>query len=86
LRDVYKRQVVEGLFGGEEARTYTVIGDVVNTAKRLEGATPAGEITISDAVYRRLDCKLTVKPRVAIALKGKAEMLTAWQLVPLIIS
>jgi adenylate cyclase len=76
--------VVEGLFGGTEARTYTVIGDVVNTAKRLEGATPAGEITISDAVYRKLGCKLTVKLREAIALKGKAEILTAWQILPLI--
>jgi adenylate cyclase len=32
---VHCGSVIEGLFGGEDVRTYTVIGDVVNTAKRL---------------------------------------------------
>lgn len=73
--------VIEGLFGSDDVRTYTVIGDVVNTAKRLESATPAGEITISDAVYRSVSGEFKVKPCEPITAKGKAEKLIAWRLV-----
>ncbi len=89
--------VIEGLFGGEDVRTYTVIGDVVNTAKRLEGATPAGAITISDAVYQALSQQLSPQsfPQLSspllpqlrvercepIQAKGKTEDLIAWRLL-----
>ncbi len=82
---VHCGSVIEGLFGSKDVRTYTVIGDVVNTAKRLEGATPAGEITISDAVYQSLSPQLfkqlTIEQREPIRAKGKAEGLIAWRLV-----
>lgn len=78
---VHSGNVIEGLFGSEDVRTYTVIGDVVNTAKRLEGATPAGEITISDTVYQSMSDCLTVKPCEPITAKGKKETLKAWRLV-----
>ncbi|GAB4293038.1 MAG: adenylate/guanylate cyclase domain-containing protein [Oscillatoriaceae cyanobacterium] len=73
--------VIEGLFGSEDVRTYTVIGDVVNTAKRLETATPAGEITISDAVYQLIHEQLQVEPRPPISAKGKTNPIKAWRLV-----
>ncbi len=72
--------VIEGLFGGKDVRTYSVIGDVVNTGKRLEGITPAGEITISDAMYQALNHKLNVEPCDPIFVKGKVEPLIAWRL------
>jgi len=78
---VHCGNVIEGLFGSQDVRTYTVIGDTVNTAKRLENATPAGEITISDAVYNALSQKPVVKARIPIVAKGKAEPLIAWQLM-----
>ncbi|MDC0835111.1 Adenylate cyclase [Geitlerinema sp. FC II] len=78
---VHYGTAIEGLFGGEDVRTYTVIGDVVNTAKRLEGATPAHEITLSDTVYRELDSAISVEPRPPIVAKGKTEPLQAWKLV-----
>jgi adenylate cyclase len=61
-------------------RTYTVIGDVVNTAKRLESATPAGEITLSDAVYQALHQRVAVQPAQSLRLKGKDEPLQVWRL------
>lgn len=78
---VHCGEVVEGLFGGEDVRTYTVIGDVVNTAKRLEGITLAGEITVSDIVYQRLNQQLEVKLCRTHQLKGKNNSLKNWVLV-----
>lgn len=78
---VHYGSAIEGLFGSEDVRTYTVIGDVVNTAKRLESATPAGEITLSDAVYQLMQGTITVAPRQAIAAKGKTEPIAAWRLL-----
>ncbi len=77
---VHYGTVVEGLFGGDDVRTYTVIGDVVNTAKRLEGATPAGEIAISNPVYDALSQQVPVKESRHLSLKGKAEPLISWLL------
>ena len=78
---VHCGSVIEGLFGGEDVRTYTVIGDVVNTAKRLESATPGGAITISDAVYQGMSQHLTVDPCEPIVAKGKTAALIAWRLI-----
>ncbi len=78
---VHCGSVIEGLFGGEDVRTYTVIGDVVNTGKRLESATPGGIITISDAVYQTVSQQLEVEPCEPIKAKGKTEPLKAWRLV-----
>jgi adenylate cyclase len=77
---VHCGSVIEGLFGGKDVRTYTVIGDVVNTAKRLESATPAGAITLSNAIYQVMHQQLTVEPCKPIAAKGKTETLIAWRL------
>lgn len=83
---VHSGNVIEGLFGSKDVRTYTAIGDVVNTAKRLEGTTPAGAITISEPVYQDLmhsDISFQVRdalPCDPVMVKGKQEAIAIWRI------
>ena len=77
---VHYGEVIEGLFGSKDVRTYTVIGDVVNTAKRLESGTLGGEITVSDVVYQKLGGQLPIKTAHTHYLKGKAHPFKCWTL------
>jgi class 3 adenylate cyclase len=83
---VHSGSVIEGLFGSQDVRTYTAIGDVVNTAKRLEGTTPAGAITISESVYNAIinsDIDLQLRdalPCEPVLVKGKQEAIAIWRI------
>jgi class 3 adenylate cyclase len=83
---VHSGSVIEGLFGSQDVRTYTAIGDVVNTAKRLEGTTPAGAITISEPIYTTIinspnaflvQDALPCEP---VLVKGKQEAIAIWRI------
>lgn len=63
--------VVEGLMGGAEVKHFDVIGDTVNTAKRIEGAASGGEILLSDA-FRAAAGLRTPSPVRSLSLKGKS--------------
>jgi class 3 adenylate cyclase len=84
---VHRGSVIEGLFGSRDVRTYTAIGDVVNTAKRLEGATPAGVITISESVYTEIvNSNVAFQVRDAlpcepVSVKGKQDAIAIWQIL-----
>jgi adenylate cyclase len=66
--------VVEGLMGGAEVKHFDVIGDTVNTAKRIEGAAAAGEILLSDA-FRAAAGMRDSSPARSLNVKGKASPL-----------
>ena len=62
--------LVEGLLGSMGVKFYDVIGDTVNTAKRIEGAAVAGEVLVSADVAAVLETgKLGLKRQIAV--KGK---------------
>ncbi|NNJ13267.1 adenylate/guanylate cyclase domain-containing protein [Chloroflexales bacterium ZM16-3] len=72
--------VVEGLMGSSAMQAYDVIGDTVNTAKRIEGGAAAQEVLISDATRQALSLAHTVGAAREIAAKGKAEPLRVFPL------
>ena len=58
-----------------------VSGDAVNVAKRLEAAAAPGEILIGAETQRLVRDAALVEPVEDLALKGKAEPISAWRLV-----
>ena len=69
-------QVVVGNIGSRKFRTYSAIGDPINTAYRIESCTTGGQILISDESYQKIGSKLVTKGQLTVQLKGLKEPLT----------
>jgi hypothetical protein len=62
-----------GNVGEGEVKDFTALGDVVNTAARLQSAARAGQIVISERLCARLSGGLGDAKAMSMTLKGKAE-------------
>lgn len=72
---------VVGNIGCEFRMDYTAIGDTVNTAARLESRAKAGEILISEAVYRRIEDRVLAEAVGEMELKGKSVPVKVYRLL-----
>ena len=71
-------EAVIGNIGSEMRMDYTAIGDTVNTASRLEGVAPPGQILISKEMKDRLGDKITSLFAGEFELKGKQNKVLAY--------
>ncbi|HEY7621288.1 MAG TPA: adenylate/guanylate cyclase domain-containing protein [Solirubrobacteraceae bacterium] len=72
-------EALVGVLGAREGRSYTVIGDMVNVASRLQSAAPVGAVAVGAATLRHLT-GARVQSLGALPLRGKSEPVDAYVL------
>lgn len=73
--------VIAGIIGNDLRMSYTVMGDTVNVASRLENAAKAGQIFVSRNTYRLTRGAFAFQEMDPIKVKGKQEPLTVYELL-----
>ena len=91
FKDKYKRNIdigigincgdaIVGNIGCIRRMDYTAIGDVVNTASRLESNAKPGQILISESMYKKINERCVASSIGNLSLKGKAQSVTTYQI------
>jgi len=73
--EAFMGNVAEG-----EVRDFTIIGDMVNTTARLQGAARPGEVLITEETYRAVADYFPDATQRTLELRGKATPVVAWVL------
>jgi class 3 adenylate cyclase/FixJ family two-component response regulator len=76
-------ELISGNIGSAKLRRldYTVIGDVVNTAQRLQGAAKAGQILIAQPAFEKVKESFNCNPIGEINLKNKAKPVMVYEVL-----
>jgi adenylate cyclase len=73
-------EAMVGLVGAEGGRGYTVIGDTVNLASRLEGQARAGQVVVGARAYHTLPDGTRAEP-LGVRVKGKEAPIEAYVVI-----
>ena len=71
----------EALVRPGAVQTEGVVGDVVNTASRLQGVAPAGGVVVGEATFRATSRLFDYEELGAVRVKGKADPVPVWRLL-----
>jgi len=72
--------VIAGNIGSADRMEYTVIGDNVNIAARLQGIAKPGQVLISDATWQQVRTLATATRLEPMALKGKSKHVDVYRI------
>src|SRR5215210_2365147 len=72
------------VLAGAVGDAYTVVGDTVHVASRLQGPARPGSVTVGERTMRATDAAVEYETLEPLDLKGKAEPVPAWEAVGLI--
>ena len=77
-------EAVVGNIGTEALMDYTVVGDAVNIAQRLEELAQGGQILVTEATYEQVGRRAQVIPYGTQVLRGRQEETTIYQLIDML--
>ena len=77
--------IIAGNLGSEDKLSYSITGDAVNTAKRIESLTrklPPNTILISETIYDKVHTMVPTEPLGEVRIKGKNKKVKVYKVRP----